>query len=85
VAWLLRFKTWFIERYRGGSINLRSQCCVEKGPVLSMEGVQFAEREVIKYVQRLSFPDVIRAMQRISSSKPSCQVTSELKNLKMPA
>jgi len=35
------------------------------------EEVQFAEREVIKHVQRKSFPDVIRAMQLISSSKPS--------------
>ena len=36
-----------------------------------MEEVQFAEREVIKHVQRLSFPDVIRTMQRISSLAPS--------------
>jgi len=50
-----------------------------------VEEVQFAERKVVKHVQRLSFPDVISAMQRISSSKPSCKVTSELKSLKMPA
>ena len=34
---------------------------------------------------RLSFPDVIKAMQRSSSSKPPCQVASELKNLKITA
>ena len=85
VAWLLRFKTLFIERYRGGSFNIRPQCSLEKGPVLSVEEVQFAEREVIKHVQRLSFSDVIRTMQRISSSKPSRKATSELKCLKMPA
>jgi len=85
VAWLLRFKTWFIERYHGGSTNFRSQCCLERGPVPSLEEVQFAERDVIKHVQRLLFPDVIRTMQRISSSKPACLVTSKLKNQKMPA
>ena len=85
VAWLLRFKSRFIERYRAGSTNFRSQCCLERGPVLSVEEVQFAEREVIKHVQRLSFPDVIRTMQRISSSKPLRQVTSELKNQKIAA
>jgi len=85
VAWLLKFKTWFIERYRGGSVNFRPQCCLEKGPVLSVEEVQFAEREVVKHEQRLTFPDVISAMQKISSSKPSRKVTSELKSLKMPA
>jgi len=84
VAWLLRLKTWFIERYRGRSVNFRPQCCLEKGPVLSVEEVQYAEREVVKHVQRLSFPDVISAMQRISSSRSSRKVTSELKSLKMP-
>ena len=85
VAWLLRFKTWFIEKYRGGSVNLRPQCCLERGPLLSVEEVKCAEREVIKHVQRLFFPDVIKAMQRISSSKPPRQVASELKSFKIPA
>jgi len=76
---------WFIERYRGGSTNFRPQCCLEKEPVLSLEEVQFAKRKVINLAQRKSFPDIIRAMQRISSSKPLGQVTSKLKNLKVPA
>ena len=40
--------------------------------------LKYAEREIIKHVQRLLFPDVLKAMQRISSSKPPRQVASEL-------
>ena len=65
VGWLLRFRAWFIERYRGNSIN-----CLERGRLLSVEEVQYAEREAIKHVQKLLFADVINAMQRITSSKP---------------
>ena len=50
-----------------------------------MEELQSAERKVIKHVQRLSFPEVIQAMQTTSSSKFLSQVTSELNNLKIPA
>jgi len=85
VAWLLRFRTWFIERYHRSSINFKPQWCLERGSPLSVEKVQHAEREVIKHVQRLLFPDVIKAMQKISSSKSSRQVTSKLKNLKITA
>ena len=80
VAWLLRFRAWFIERYRGNSIN-----CLERGRLLSVKEVQYAEREVIKHVQKLLFADVINAMQRVSPSKPPRQVASELKKLKIPA
>ena len=55
------------------------------GPLLSVEEVKYTEREIIKHVQRLLFPDVIKAMQRISSSKLPRQVASELKSLKIPA
>ena len=85
VAWLLRFRTWFIERYRPRSINSRAQGCLEMGPLLSVEEVKYAEREVIKHVQRLSFPDVINAMQRIDPSKPPRQVASDVKSFKIPA
>ena len=85
VAWLLRFRTWFIERYRPRSINSRAQGCLEMGPLLSVKEVKYAEREVIKHIQRLYFPDVINAMQRINPSKPPRQVASELKSFKIPA
>ena len=85
VAWLLRFKTWFIESYSRGSVNTQARSSQERGPLLAVDEVQGAEKEVIKHVQRLSFPEVIQAMQRISSLKPSRQLTSELKNLNIPA
>ena len=42
-----------------------------------------AEKEIIKHTQRISFPEVIQALQRIGSLQHSPQATSELKNLKM--
>ena len=42
-----------------------------------------AEKEIIKHTQRISFPEVIQALQRIGSLQHSRQATSELKNLKM--
>ena len=84
VAWLLRFKTWFIESYSRGSVNTKARSSQERGPLLTVDEVQRAEKEVIKHVQRLSFPEVIQAMQRTSSLKPSRQLTSELKNLNIP-
>ena len=85
VAWLLRFRTWFIERYCPSAIDSRVHGCLEMGPLLSVEKVKYAEREVIKHLQRLFFPDVVTAMQRISSPKPPRQVASELKSFKIPA
>ena len=85
VAWLLRFKSWFIEKYGQSSVNTKVQKSSQSGPLLSVDEVQRAEREVVRHVQRLSFPEVIQAMQRIRSLKPSRQLTSELKNLKIPA
>ena len=85
VAWLLRFKSWFIEKYCRSSVNTKVQKSSQSGPLLPVDEVQRAEREVVRHVQRLSFPEVIQAMQRIRSLKPSRQLTSELKNLKIPA
>ena len=85
VAWLLRFKTWFIESYSRGSVNAKARSSQERGPLLTVDEVQRAEKEVMKHVQRLSFPEVIQAMQRTSSLKPSRQLTSELKNLNIAA
>ena len=42
-----------------------------------------AEREIIKHTHRISFPEVIQALQRIGYLQHSRQATSELKNLKI--
>ena len=42
-----------------------------------------AERKIIKHTQRISFPEVIQASQRIGSLQHSRQATSDLRNLKM--
>ncbi|PFX17955.1 hypothetical protein AWC38_SpisGene17711 [Stylophora pistillata] len=86
VTWLLKFRTWLIERHSSRSINSTPESSLKEGSqFLSVEELQSAEREVIKHVQRLSFPEVIQAIQTIGSSKPSRRVTSELKDLKIPA
>ena len=87
MAWLLRLRTWFIGRHRSRSVNSTLENSLKSGSVQypSVEELQSAKREVIKHVQFLSFPELIQAMQTISLSKPSSQVTSELENLEIPA
>ena len=46
VAWLLRFKSWFIERHCHSSITSRLQIHLEMGPLLSVEEVKYAESEL---------------------------------------
>ena len=53
--------------------------------MLSVDKLQRAEREIVKHVQGFSFPEALRALQKIRSSKYCRQVTAELKKLKMPA
>ena len=52
--------------------------------MLSVDELERAEREIVKHVQRIAVPEVLRALQKISSAKYSRQVTTELKNLRMP-
>ena len=78
VAWLLRFKSWFIARYSQRSKN-------PSVIMLSVDELQRDERAIVKHVQRIAFPEALRALQMISSLKYSRQVTTELKDLKMPA
>ena len=82
VAWLHRFRTWFIERYSRSPISSKVKSSVNRR-VLSVDEMKEAEREIIKHTQRISFPEVIQALQRIGSLQHSRQATSELKNLKM--
>ena len=85
VAWLLRFVTWFVERYSQSSVNAKPQSSLDGELLLTVDEVQEAERAIIKQVQRFSFPEVIQALRRISSCQQSRQVTPQLKNLKIPA
>ena len=78
VAWFLRFKSWFVGRYSQRSTHVRSKS-------LTVDEVQTFEREITKYVQRISFPEVLLSLQRISSLPHLRQVSAELKELKMSA
>ena len=48
--------------------------------MLLVDELQRAEGEIVKHVQRIAFPVVLRALQKINSLKYSRQVTTELKN-----
>ena len=82
VAWLHRFKTWFIERYSRSLVNSKVKSTANRG-ILSVHEMKEAEREIIKHTQRISFPEVIQALQRTGSLQHLRQATSELKNLKI--
>ena len=81
IAWILRFKIWFIGRY------LRSPAAVTgtTSSVLSVEEVCSAEKEIFKHVQRIEFPEVIKALQQLDQSHPPREVNSKLKNSKIPS
>ena len=51
--------------------------------LLSVDEMKEAERAIIRHTQRISFPEVIQALEKIVSLQHSRQATSELKNLKM--
>ena len=72
MAWLLRFVTWFVERYSQSSVHAKPQSSLERELLFTVDEVQEADRAIIKQVQRFSFPEVIQALRRISS----CQYIS---------
>ena len=43
-----------------------------------------AEKEIFKHMQRNSFSDVVKALQRLDQPQSPRQMTSELKDLKTP-
>ena len=63
VAWLLKCRTWFIERYSLSPINSEVKGSADR-KILSEDEVKKAEREIIKHTQNMSFPEVIQALQR---------------------
>ena len=83
MAWLLRFKRWFIGQRSPSQVS--TVCTSAKPSLLSVDEVQVAEREILKHVQRLSFLDVIQALQGLGQLSSAHQVMSELKDLKTTA
>lgn len=79
-AWLLRFKPWFIVKYP----KSRAIPSATTTGALSDQEVKTAEKEIFKHVQRDSFSDVLKILQRLDQSQSPRQMTSELKNLKTP-
>ena len=83
-AWLLRFKIWFIQKHRHLSSNSSLSMSQSLRANLSVSEVQVAEREILRHVQKLSFPDVVEALQRVTRSQESSrQVRPGLRKLKM--
>ena len=85
VAWLLRFRSWFIARHRQSTSNGKAQESLEMRPSQTVDEMQEAQNALIKHVQRLSLQEVVQALERIGSSQHSRQATCELKKLKIPA
>ena len=83
-AWLLRFKIWFIQKHRRLSVNSSLSMSHTLRGDLSVNEVQVAEREIFRHIQKLSFPDVVEALQRLTRSQESLrEVKPGLKKLKM--
>ena len=83
-GWLLRFKIWFIQKHRRLSVNSSLSMSHTLRGDLSVNEVQVAEREIFRHVQKLSFPDVVEALQRLTRSQESPrQVKPGLRKLKM--
>ena len=75
-ALLLRFKTWFVRKHRAASVSQ------DPRGELTVKEVQAAEREIIKYLQKISFPKVVEIMQGATrSDESSRQVKTKLKKL----
>ncbi|XP_078384767.1 uncharacterized protein LOC144667239 [Oculina patagonica] len=82
-AWLLRFKNWSVQRPRGLSVNSSSSVSQSPRGELSVDEVRVAEREIIRHLQKLSFPKVFEALRRISRNQVSArQVKPHLRKLK---
>ena len=83
-AWLLRFENWFVQKYRHLSGNNSPfMSLIPRGELLVNE-VQVAESEVTKHLQKLSFPKVVEALQRVTRNlESSGQVKPGLRKLKI--
>jgi len=74
-GWLLRFKNWFVRKHCRLSVNSSLSMSQTPQAKLSVNEVHVAEREIIRHLQKLSFPAVIEALQRVTrNQEPSRQV-----------
>ena len=73
-----------IERHRRLSVNSSLSMSQNPRGDLSVDEVQVAEREIFRHLHKLSFPDVVVALQRVTRSQESSrQVKPRLRKLKM--
>ena len=68
VAWLLRFKQFLL--CRNNELALKQLNC----SYLNVSEIESATREIVKLVQRQSFPEEIRAFQESSASDQPCKL-----------
>ena len=83
-AWLLRFKNWFVQKHRRLSGNSSLFMSQASRANLSVNEVQVSEKEIFRHLQKLSFPDIVEALQRVPRDQESSrQVKPELRKFKM--
>ena len=83
-AWLLRFKNWFVQKHCHLSGNSSLSTSQTPQANLSVNEVQVTEKEIFRNLQKLSFPGVVEALQRVPRSLECLrQVKPELGKLMM--
>ena len=82
VAWSLRFNNWFVREHRHLSVKSSSSMSQTPWTELSVDEVQVAEREIFRRLQKLSFQEVVEALQRVTRNQESSrQVKPGLRKL----
>ena len=80
---MLRFKNSGSSKYHHLSVNSSPFMSQTPGGELSVNEVQVAEREIIKQLQKQSFPRVVEAPQRVTRNQVPHQVKPGLRKLKI--
>jgi transposase InsO family protein len=73
VAWLLRYKNFLVKAYRLRHRKVNNANAERSGAVTVQE-LKDAEMEIIKYVQRQSFPREITSLKECKPSRSKCGV-----------
>lgn len=83
-AWLLGLKTWFIRKHRRLSVSSSPSMNQTSRDQLSVNEVLVAEKEIIRHLQKQSFPEVVKAVERVTSNQESSrQVKPGLRRLEI--
>ena len=84
MAYILRFKTWLLNKMRCKLGQTKSQCSPIKGRV-TVDEMLIAEREVLKVVQKRAFPKEVKQLTEASPSDDamtkSVKKSSSIRNL----